>query len=277
MANDEGSVFRALPADVIRLALDEVRRGADDADPEGQWRYRSLGVELDVVSLADATDLGLPRKWVQALADHDPKRLQILQIDRLFDGFPVVGVLRPGDLILAVDGEPITRFFELERASQSESVALDVMREGGEVETIEVETRELPGFGVERMINWGGALMHEPHLEVATQYAVERTGIYVALTWYGGPASRYDLSATRRIIEVNGMPTPDLDAFLEVVKGLEDGASVRLQALDLQDQESMITLELDNRFWPLYEVRRDDDGGWIRIEHDAESTATAGN
>lgn len=35
---------------------------------------------------------------------------------------------------------------------------------------------------------------------------------------YGSPASRYGLVAVQWIVEVNGKPTPDLDAFVNVIK-----------------------------------------------------------
>jgi hypothetical protein len=36
------------------------------------------------------------------------------------------------------------------------------------------------------------------------------------------PATRYQLLAGRRIVEVDGKPTPDLDAFIDAIKGRPD-------------------------------------------------------
>lgn len=259
--DDNESVFRGLPAEVVQLAIAPLLAGQRGDLIE----VRTLPAELDALSLAEARDLGLPQDWFERLAAHDPRRLQVLQIDRLFAGFEAAALLRPGDLVLGLGGKPVTRFFEVERAaSDTLALELDVLRDG-RVLQLTVPTAALPGRGVERVISWGGALLHEPHTELATQSGVAREGVYVALTWYGGPASRYGLSATRRIFEVNGEPTPTLDAFLDAVRHLEDRASARLLVRDLRDQEAMITLELDTRFWPLDELRFEGDTGWRRF------------
>ena len=74
---------------------------------------------------------------------------------------------------------------------------------------------------------------------------------------YGSPASRFGLWAGRRIVEVNGAATPDLDAFLANVQALEDGQSVRLKTLDWNNRPEVITLKLDLTYWPGFEVIRD--------------------
>ncbi len=55
---------------------------------------------------------------------------------------------------------------------------------------------------------------------------------------------------------VNGEPTPDLDRFLDVVSGLPDGQSVRLNTVTWNNVPEVITLKLDQQYWPSYELRR---------------------
>jgi S1-C subfamily serine protease len=98
---------------------------------------------------------------------------------------------------------------------------------------------------------------------LAVQRGVDLTGVYVAWTWYGSPASRYKLRATRRIVAVDGQPTPDLDTFLARVSSLER-ASVRLKTIDLAGRVAVITLKLDPSYWPTVELRRSPKG-WTRI------------
>jgi C-terminal processing protease CtpA/Prc len=91
--------------------------------------------------------------------------------------------------------------------------------------------------------------------------------VYVSYFAFGSPATRYRLLPGRRIVEVDGQPTPDLDALLKVVVGRPDRSSLRLRTLTWNNAPEVITLKLDRHYWPTYELRRTD-AGWQR--HDIE-------
>jgi len=50
----------------------------------------------------------------------------------------------------------------------------------------------------------------------------------------------------RRIVEVDGTPTPDLDAFLKVVAGRPDRSSLRLRTITWNNSPEVITLSWIN-------------------------------
>ena len=66
---------------------------------------------------------------------------------------------------------------------------------------------------------------------MAIQRAIPPEGVFVAYFAYGSPATRYRLFAGRRIVEVDGRPTPDLDAFIAAVQGRADRSSLRLKTV----------------------------------------------
>jgi len=105
--------------------------------------------------------------------------------------------------------------------------------------------------------------MQDPHRAMAAQRGIEPHGVYVAFFSYGSPATRYGLWAGRRVVEVDDTPTPDLQAFVDAVVGKEDQASVRLKTVTWNGAVEVITLKLDNQYWPAYEIRRTEDG-WRR-------------
>jgi S1-C subfamily serine protease len=84
--------------------------------------------------------------------------------------------------------------------------------------------------------------------------------VYVAFFAYGSPASRYGLLAGRRIVEVNGQATPDLDSFIAAVRGKRDRESVRLTTVTWNNFTEVLTLKIDKTYWPAYEIRSDGDG-----------------
>jgi S1-C subfamily serine protease len=137
-----------------------------------------------------------------------------------------------------------------------------VLRDGQELE-LEVETVRLDGRNIDRLLLWAGAVLHAPHRAMAVQRGIPPEGVFVAYFSYGSPATRYELFAGRRILEVDGRATPDLDAFIAAVRGRQDRQSLRLRTVSWNGAVDVITLKLDKHYWPAYELRRSQDG-WQR-------------
>ena len=249
------SFFAGIPIDRAIEIVEPLREGQAVS-------YRSLEVELEPLTIASARNRGLSEEQARVLGAHDPERRRVLSVVRLTAGAPTAELLREGDILLAIDGEPVTRFAEVERAAQRETVALEVLRDGTALD-LELTTRELSGEGTERALLWAGSVLQEPLREVATQRGIAPGGVYNARYWYGSPANRYGLHATRRIVEVNGVPTPGLDAFKAAVAGVPDRGSVRLRTVDLDGVEEVITMRLDLEYWPSSELLRTGEG-WQR-------------
>ncbi len=228
----------------------------------GDRALKSLEAELSELPLASARRLGLSEDWARRLEEHDPERRQALQVVRLVAGSPAASLLEPGDVLLSVNGRIVNRFREVEVAAQVPVAEVVVWREG-EALSLEVPTEELDGSGVDRVVQWAGALLQAPHRPMAAQRGIEPTGVFVAYYAFGSPASRYGLFAGQRVVEVDGVPTPDLDRFLAEVSGRPDRSSVRLKTVAWNGQAEVITLKLDNRYWPAYELVRGPEG-WRR-------------
>jgi S1-C subfamily serine protease len=187
----------------------------------------------------------------------------VLGVERVVGGSPASKVLQQGDLLLAIDGAVVTRFREVERAvGDKKQVAVTVWRGHG-AQTLTVDTVELPGADIDRIVQWAGATLQAPHRAMSEQRGIPPVGVYVAYFAYGSPATRYGLFPGRRIIEVDGIPTPDLDAFLGVVTGRPDRSSLRLRTITWNNAPEVITLKLDRHYWPAYELRRSA-SGWER-------------
>ena len=245
---------RGVPIDVVADMLDRVRTGRV---------LHSLEAELGVTPLSAAREIGLTDAWIQRLAAHAPSRRQALTVVRLVGGSDAARQLQPGDLVLAIDGKVVTRFREVERAAaDKETVAVTIWRNRAE-QTLSVETAALPGADVERIVQWAGATLQAPHRAMSSQRGIAPVGVYVAYFAYGSPATRHGLYPGRRIVEVDGVPTADLDAFLKVVLGRPDRSSVRLKTITWNNAPEVITLKLDKHYWPAYELNHTD-AGWLR-------------
>jgi S1-C subfamily serine protease len=244
---DLTQVNLGIQSDVIVDMLDKLRAG----EP-----LRSLEVEWTQMPLATARKVDLPDEWVQRYEAHSPAKREVLTVSTAVADSPAARFVRSGDILLSIDGELVNTFRQAERASQRPTVEVTVLRDGREV-TGRVGTVVLDGLGLERVVSWAGALIQAPHRELAVQRGVGSGGVYVSFFNFGSPASRSGLYAGRRIMAVDGEPTPDLEAFVRVATSLGDQESVRLNTMSFNDVPEVITMKLDPQYWPSYELVRD--------------------
>ena len=244
---DSLQVNRGLPVEFALEAASAVRTGRP---------LYSLEAEFEAMPISSARRRGVPDDWVARLEARNPAHRQVLSVARTVAGSPAARALQEGDLLLAVDGVTLNRFREVELASQKPRVVLTVLRDGREL-AVPVETAALGGRDIDRILLWSGAVLHAPHRAMAVQRGIPPEGVFVAYFAYGSPATRYQLFAGRRIVEVDGKPTPDLDAFIAAVRGRADRSSLRLKTVTWNGTVDVTTLKLDTQYWPTRELRRD--------------------
>jgi S1-C subfamily serine protease len=283
LANDKGEVLALWSSFAFETQreLEQVNRGVPidlvtemiKVVEDGRQLY-SFEAEFDVQSLAGARKLGLPDEWVRRFEEHNEQRRQVLSVERLVAGSPAASIMEPGDILLAIDGKVVNRFREVERAVQRPGVAVTIWRDGAE-KTMQLKTVALDGRDIDRILIWAGATLQAPHRAMAVQRGIAPYGVFVSFFFYGSPATHYGLYAGRRITEVDGQQTPDLDAFIAAVKGKPDRASLRLKTINWNGQTDVITLKLDKHYWPAYELDRQSDGTWVRTALDAPDAPPA--
>jgi S1-C subfamily serine protease len=248
-------VNRGVPVDLVVEMLEAARTGSP---------LYSLEVEFQAVPISTARELGLDDAWVARLEALDGAQRQALSVSRVVAGSPAAAVLREGDLLLAVNGQPVSRPRAVERLSRAPRVTVTVLREGRE-SSFDVATAPLGGRDIDRLILWAGAVLHAPHRAMAWQRGIPPEGVFIAYFSYGSPATRYGLFAGRRILEVDGRSVPDLDSFIAAVRGRADRSSVRLKTVTWNGSTEVITLKLDRHYWPASELVRGADGWERRI------------
>ncbi|MDH3805047.1 MAG: trypsin-like peptidase domain-containing protein [Gammaproteobacteria bacterium] len=250
---DSAQLSRGVGADLVMEFVDIVREGRP---------FYSLEAEFVYAPLFAARKMGIDEEWLERLEANNPVNRRALSVTRIVAGTDASRQLRNGDIVLAVDGDVVTSFRGLEKAVQKQKVMLTVWR-NGEARELTIETSALDGGGIDRAVSWAGALLQDPHRAMAAQRGIDPYGVYVAFFSYGSPATRYGLWAGRRVVEVDETPTPDLQAFIDAVAGKQDQTSVRLKTVTWNGAVEIITLKLDNQYWPAYEIRRTEDG-WRR-------------
>ena len=262
------SFFGAIPGHHVLRMIEPLKRGKT-------VDWHSLGIELAPLTLAAARDRGLSEVQARRLEQHDPKNRRVLSVVRRTVAMPGETLFREGDLILSLDGDPVSRGRDLQRITRGGRAEIEILRDGKEI-TIAVEPAPMTGEGTTRAVLWAGALIQAPHLALSAQYGIPRGGVYVSRHWFGSPSTRYGLDATNRIVRVDGRPIADLDEFLSAVASKQDRDAVRLDTLDLDGKPDVITLKVDLVYWPTYELRQTN-GVWERVgaEHELDASSLA--
>jgi len=241
--------WAGIPGSVIQAFL---------ADYTGAW---SLGVEWKMIALAEARRRGVDLEMAKRLAASDSGRQQVLEAKRITRGGAADGKILPGDVLLTVGGTTITGLNGLSSMLDGDERMLELWRSGAILQqkiTPEWESAK----PLSRVLMWGGGIFQEPNLPVAQQMGQDRVGVYVSQTKRGSPVGRH-LPKFVRVVAVNGQSTQDLDGFIRAVRNRKSGESVRMAAIDLRGNRRMYSMKADDKYWPLIEFTRNEEG-WSR-------------
>ncbi len=255
--NKFGSMVIGVPTAVVQ---DQLRW---QQQAESPVITRTIASELNFVPLNEARKRGLDNEWALTMEAHDLETRHVLQVVRVMAGSPAAAVLEGGDLILAIDGNVVTTFLEVERAAQQAELKVTLLR-GGDIIDVDLQTEPLDGEGLKRFVSWAGAIFHRQQREIAAQRGRDDEGLYVSWTWKGSPAAHYGIYPSGLLTELEGVAISDLDGFVTRLNEIAGRASVRVKMVSLNGKETMLTLKLDNQYWPAFELSHDDERGWQR-------------
>ncbi|KAM0048366.1 putative PDZ superfamily protein [Helianthus debilis subsp. tardiflorus] len=124
-------------------------------------------------------------------------------------------------MVLAINRKPVTCFNDVET-----KLVFTIFRQGREMEN--------------QLLTW--MLLSEVLLMVSR---------------FVSPVHKYGLYCQQWIVEVNGKPTLDLDAFVNATKEIEHGEFVRVRTVQLNGKPRVLTLKQDLHYWPTRELRFD--------------------
>ncbi|KAI3747800.1 hypothetical protein L6452_10459 [Arctium lappa] len=270
--SEDHQFVRGIPIYTISLILKKIVSGANgpplliNGIKRPMPLVRILEVELYPTLLSKARSFGLSDHWIQALVKKDPVRRQVLRVKGCLAGSKAENLLAQGDMVLAINKKPITCFRDIEDACQAldqhddteGKLGLTIFRQGHEINLL-VGTDVRDGNGTTRVINWCGCFLQDSHPAVRALGFLpdEGHGVYVTRWSHGSPVHRYGLYALQWIVEVNGKPTPDLNAFVDVTKEIENGEFVRVKTVQLNGKPRVLTLKQDLHYWPTWELRFD--------------------
>ena len=289
------SLVRGMPIGPALEAKDRVlawkkRGGEHDASDEKVLKtdksVKLLDAEFEVVTLARAANLGVPRIWIDALLAKDPARRQALVVASTVAGTGAARTLEGGDVVLTAGQKTKNKnnvcvtFGDVEDAvsalAKNEHALRVTVCRSGEILDVFVDVSDASCLGTSRLTHWAGCILQNAHRPVAelgfapttvdpATGAETKLDVFISRWFHGSPAHRYGVYALHWVAEVNDTPTPSLDAFIEIVKHVADGEHVRLKLVSLQGRPKVLTVKLDTHYWPTWELRKREDGEWERV------------
>ena len=248
-----------LPLDRPSRALELIRKGIpiSRGTIQTQWLIKPFD---------ECRRLGLTAAHEAAIRKGFPKETGLLVADIILPEGPADGQLEEGDVLVKINGVILTQFVKLDDildSSVGRTVKILVQRGGRDVE-VDIEVGNLHMITPDRFVSVAGASFHDLSYQQARLYAIPVKGVYVC---EAAGSFRFDSTESGWIIEsIDQKKTPNLETFIEVMKGIPDRARVVVTYKHLTDLHTLNTsIIFIDRHWAKkmrLAIRNDDTGVW---------------
>ncbi|KAI8597726.1 trypsin-like cysteine/serine peptidase domain-containing protein, partial [Dissophora ornata] len=249
-----------LPLDRVKRALIYIQAG--EQVPRG-----TLQTDFEYFPYDELRRLGLKISMEEQIRKHFPNETGMLVVKSVLPKGPAADRLIPGDIVIRCNGEPIANFIQMFVViddSVEQNLTLTVVRgSNSQLLTFTFKVQDLHSITPDRFVEVGGGVVNELSYQLAHSYGQPCGGVYVATSGHMLASA----SAWRKsiIVAVNNLPTPNLDAFIQAISTLADGARVPIRFYTLQKafKEKIMIMHVD-RHWHKCRVavRNDKTGLW---------------
>ncbi|KAG0217061.1 serine protease [Mortierella sp. NVP41] len=249
-----------LPLDRVKRALKYIQAG--EQVPRG-----TLQTDFDYFPYDELRRLGLKISMEEQIRKQFPNETGMLVVKTVLPKGPAADQLIPGDIVIQCNGNPIANFIQLFMViddAVGQNVSLTVVRgSNSRMLTFNFMVQDLHSITPDRFVEVGGGVVNELSYQLAHSYGQPCGGVYVATSGHMLASA----SAWRKsiIVAVNNIPTPNLDAFIQALCTLPDGARVPIRFYTLQKafKEKIMIMHVD-RHWHKCRlaIRNDKTGLW---------------
>jgi S1-C subfamily serine protease len=247
-----------LPLDAPLRALRKLREGSPITRGDIQCAFALKTFE-------ECRRLGLTPAWETKIRAAHPKLNNMMVAETVVPEGPSYDKIKDGDIILQINDDTASDLFHLERVldeSIGKKIPLTLWRGNSEIEE-HIMVDDVRHITPDRLLSFAGAAFQNLSYELAQRWKVARRGVYMCesgnwvMKWRAGYL----------IKSVDHTETPDLDAFVSVVKSIPDKARVTLRYRELWDIHTIHTAVVSlDRQWSskMKMITRDDSAGeWI--------------
>ncbi|THW87563.1 hypothetical protein D6D15_06599 [Aureobasidium pullulans] len=254
------SYHLGMSTSALHAVVDDIKNG-------DRPQLRILNLETHIMQMSEARIHGLSQEWIDRVEKEDPERHQLFIVRKVDSDH--VGGLMEGDIILTLNGRLVTRVTDFDVMYRNEYLDAVILRKREEVH-LKVSTVPTHEFETDRAVVFCGAVLHRPHHAVRQQIKKVHSDVYISLRIAGSPAYMYGLAPTNFITAVNGVPTPDLDKFVEETNKIPDNTYFRLKIMTFDNQPWVATMKKNEHYFPTVEFLKDpsEKEGWRRVTYE---------
>ncbi|GKU08128.1 unnamed protein product [Fusarium langsethiae] len=253
----DGSTDYFLPLDGPLRALKQIQNGDKVKRGEIQTVFKLKPFD-------ECRRLGLSPEWESVLRKSFPGEDNVIvAVDVLPEG-PSDGKLKEGDILIKINGELITQFLRLNiifDENIDQTIRVLVQRDGEDVEE-DITVQNLNAITPDRFVTVGAACFHDISYQVAQRYVLPCRGVYICKAGPFHPMHDNYLM----VDSVNHKKTPNLDAFVQVMKDIPDRARVAIKYWHVWERHTIRTavVPVDRHWFRRMKMftRNDDTGAW---------------
>ncbi|KAJ4007590.1 hypothetical protein NW752_010255 [Fusarium irregulare] len=253
----DGSTDYFLPLDGPLRALKHIQNGDKVKRGEIQTVFKLKPFD-------ECRRLGLSPKWEGVLRESFPGQDNVIVACDVLSEGPSDGKLKEGDILIKINGELVTQFLRLNTffdENIGQTLRFLVQRDGDDVEE-EITVQNLDEITPSRFVTVGAGCFHDLSYQIAQRYVLPCRGVYVCKAGPFHPAhDNYFM-----VDSVNHKKTPNLDAFVQVVKDIPDRARVAIKYWHVWERHTMRTavVRIDRHWFQRMKMftRNDDTGRW---------------
>jgi pro-apoptotic serine protease NMA111 len=192
-----------------------------------------------------------------------PAGTGMLVVREVVEGSPEDGLLRPGDILVRIDGELASDFVTVESrldARVGQKVRLDLER-GGTPVTLDLPVGSLDALQPSHYVEFSQGVLQETSMQVALNSDVPASGVLVVDSGYA--LARGGVGNGSIILALDDHEIRNLEDLRTVLAAYPDGQRVRARykTLAQPDQEEVDSFIVDRHWAPMRDCHRNDKAG----------------
>lgn len=228
----EASTDFFLPLDRVLRALKNVQSGKPIT--RGTIQTQFLLKPYD-----ECKRLGLTSEREAEARKNFPGKIGLLVAETVLREGPADNKLKEGDTLISINGEHISSFIQVDSIlDESVGQTIEILVQRGGVDHIwKCEVGDLHKITPARYVEVCGATFNELSYQMARFYAIPVKGVFLS-----SATGSFNFDSKEKVgwivDSIDNKETPDLDAFIEVMKSIPDRKRVTVKYHHLTDQHS---------------------------------------
>ena len=166
--------------------------------------------------------LGLDDKTATEMQTRFPSSNGMLLVRQVLEGGVAVGVLEEGDILLAVNSEPLSDFVKLAElldSSVGSELDFEIVRRGVAM-SVSLPVQDLEALQPSQLLEIGDSVLHNVSVQRARGMNLPQTGVVVAKSGY--EFARAGVPRGALITRLNGQPVASVDDILTKVGSVDN-------------------------------------------------------